>query len=433
MIVVTVYKKYFFMSLHNNYPDNKTIIDIQWLAKQIALNMQRYYAVKDKYNTDEKRQELEDFLIKRFAEVIVSLPNVDAQQYKEEFLKKVEPILYEVDLHMNLGLVNKKYREDILEKQAPGIMYSEDKKTAYFPIAIYGPPNNDEGLAQALANNYGFQLQPDNNQLIPSRVGCVKITEFYNPYFNTEILDPNSIGANKVREVMQEMRDKSALIIDVRGCPGGSPEMMRLLISYFFSEGTPINSYYTPLKALHKNTHPDVKIDPVDEFKTIKQPFKLEMPVYILINDQTFSAGESFAYAMQQMGKHNVEGKKELITLIGTKTGGGAHRPCPFPFIDYDPETQQGKINQEWYICLPFVNNINAHSETNWEDTKDGVKGVVPDPVITANQDALQVALQRIEYSQKIISDNQATLFSQPSDQVSLTKAKIKPDANNRP
>jgi C-terminal processing protease CtpA/Prc len=82
-------------------------------------------------------------------------------------------------------------------------------------------------------------------------------------------------------------------------------------------------------------------------------PRYVDKPVYILINQYTFSGGEQFAYDLKALHR---------ATLIGQTTGGGAN-----PGGDV-------WLNDHFSVFIPRGTAVNPYTGTNWEGT-----GVVPD------------------------------------------------------
>jgi C-terminal processing protease CtpA/Prc len=78
--------------------------------------------------------------------------------------------------------------------------------------------------------------------------------------------------------------------------------------------------------------------------------------VYVVINQNTFSAGEGFAYDMKVLHR---------ATLIGETTGGGAN------------PSRDVWLNDHFSITVPLGTAINPYTGTNWDGT-----GVAPDLVV---------------------------------------------------
>ena len=92
----------------------------------------------------------------------------------------------------------------------------------------------------------------------------------------------------------------------------------------------------------------------------------MDVIVYVLTSNNTFSAAEEFCYNLQNL-------KRDVI--VGEVTGGGAH-----PGDDH-------VLNKELCVFIPHGRAINPISGTNWE----GV-GVRPD-VEVPSEKAFEVAI----------------------------------------
>jgi tetratricopeptide (TPR) repeat protein len=92
-----------------------------------------------------------------------------------------------------------------------------------------------------------------------------------------------------------------------------------------------------------------------------------DVPLYVLTDENVFSAGEGFTHALQALGR---------ATVIGETTGGGAHITRPF------------MIGARFEAKIPWARAINPITGTNWE----GV-GVTPDVEVPSDE-ALDVALE---------------------------------------
>jgi hypothetical protein len=147
---------------------------------------------------------------------------------------------------------------------------------------------------RASLDNFGvYQLER-----LPGNIGHMDIRYFHRATW----------GADTIRAAMSFVTDMNALIIDLRECTGGYPDMIALFSSYLF-EGPPIhlNSIYWRDEEFTQEywTRSDI---PGRRF--------VGKSVYILVSKMTFSAGESFASILQT---------RQRARVIGEKTGGGAH------------------------------------------------------------------------------------------------------------
>lgn len=158
----------------------------------------------------------------------------------------------------------------------------------------------------------------------------------------------------KVDDIMNYFSTTDALIIDLRENGGGN-SLGLYWSSYFLEEDIPLTGTY--------ERRTDIKT----ELKTlaIKGRRRLDMPIFILTSNYTFSAAEAFAYDLQS---------RKRVTIVGEVTGGGAHPVDGMP------------LPKGYRLIVPYAESINPITKTNWE----GV-GVMPD-VMTKKEDALTKA-----------------------------------------
>jgi retinol-binding protein 3 len=157
-----------------------------------------------------------------------------------------------------------------------------------------------------------------------------------------------------VLAAMTFLAEARVIIIDVRENGGGSGDY---LSSYFLPYPTQLSgSYARESGTLTESwTRGDTSLAP-----------RLDVPLFILIGPNTFSAAESFAYDMQALKR---------ATLVGEPTGGGAHSVDVFPVAD----------RFEFYISTE--RSVSPVTGGNWEG-----KGVLPDIRVPAAS-ALEAAL----------------------------------------
>jgi C-terminal processing protease CtpA/Prc len=142
------------------------------------------------------------------------------------------------------------------------------------------------------------------------------------------------------------LRNTDALIIDLRGNGGGSPETVAYYMSYL-SEGAP----YTVVR-IHDRQRG------VIETKTTElgeRSYGKKKPVYVLTSVFTFSGGEEFAYDVQAF-------KRGVI--VGQTTGGGANPGGPH------------SLGHGFTVFVPMGLVKHPATGTNWEGV--GVKPDVP-------------------------------------------------------
>jgi len=167
------------------------------------------------------------------------------------------------------------------------------------------------------------------------------------------------VAGEKVRSVMNFLSDMDALIIDLRSLVmGGKPEMVSLISGYFFEEPTLLNrTYFRKENITDENW----------SYQVEGIRFPPDIPLYILVNGNVFSAGEAFTYSLQALDR---------AIVIGERTGGGAHL------------TKSFRINNRFEAKIPWGRTINPVTGTNWEGT-----GVIPDFEVKSDT-ALEIAME---------------------------------------
>lgn len=168
---------------------------------------------------------------------------------------------------------------------------------------------------------------------------------------------PATAAGQTAVAAMQFLANSEALIFDLRKCPGGSPGMVSLLISYLVDEWQ-----------VHLNTFYDRTGEAFFQNWTMawvpgrRLP---KVPVYVLTSDFTFSAAEEFTYNLKNMKR---------ATIVGEKTGGGAN---PGGGLD---------VVEDLQLFVPTGRAYNPIAKDNWEG-----KGIEPDIAVPADQ-ALEAA-----------------------------------------
>src|SRR5262245_10656678 len=255
----------------------------------------------------------------------------DAITDAEDFAAKLTEDLLAISHDKHLGV---NFSAQVIPKREPGANPPPD------------PATQEQRRAQVLRrNNCAFEKV----EWLPSNIGYLKFNGFAGP----ELCGPT------VTTAMNFLANVDALIIDLRGNGGGSPEMVAYICSYLFTERTHLNDLYNR------------KEDKTTEFwtKDVPGPRLAKQPVFVLTSKRTFSGAEEFTYNLKSLKR---------ATIIGETTGGGAHPVSAHP------------IDEHFVIGVPFARAVNPITHTNWE----GV-GVAPDVKVPA-ADALATALKLV-------------------------------------
>lgn len=195
-------------------------------------------------------------------------------------------------------------------------------------------------------DNYGF----GEVKVMEGNIGYLDLREFVDPKYS----------AGTLALTMNLMENTKAIIVDLRQNDGGSPEMVQLLASYFFSS-----------KPVHLANHYNRPKNELTQSWTLKNVQGTRMPdvdLYILTSSKTFSAAEAFSYELKCLKR---------ATIVGEKTAGGAHL------------TGSVIATDKFYLRIPQGRTTSPVTNANWE----GV-GVMPDIEINA-QRALDTAVAK--------------------------------------
>lgn len=190
-------------------------------------------------------------------------------------------------------------------------------------------PNFDTPTA-----NHGIQKV----ERLSGNIGYLRVDRFYQ--------------AEESRQAFEAALDQlgpcKAMVVDLRENHGGSDANV-LLASYFLPERTLLNRLVWR------------KHDPMDFWAgPSSRPELVQVPVYVLVSRKTFSAGEGFAYGLQQ---------RKRAVIVGEPTGGGANPNRFFP------------VGNDLEVSISIGRTVNPVSGINWE----GV-GVQPDVAVPADQ-----------------------------------------------
>lgn len=188
---------------------------------------------------------------------------------------------------------------------------------------------------------------------LPGNVGYLRIRMF---------LDA-APSAEQLALAMGMLAHTGALIVDVRGSPGGEPAGVANVIGHFLSARTPtVRVQGSDESAPDRTFHAEPRT-----------PAYTDRPLFVLVDNDTGSGAEEFAYDLQAMKRATLVGE----TTAGAATPGG-YRPLAHGFVAF----------------IPMQIVANTLTGTNWE----GV-GVVPDvavPAAEALSKAHRLALEAI-------------------------------------
>ncbi|MDZ7625513.1 MAG: S41 family peptidase [Ignavibacteriaceae bacterium] len=231
-------------------------------------------------------------------------------------------------------------------------------------------------------NNFGFKKV----EMLEGGIGYIDLRGFAQ--------SPDAFDVAKI--AMNFIKNSNAVIFDLRKNNGGSPEMIKFILSYFFDKPTHLNDLYWRDENRTEEFWTNEKVDG----KRMS-----DVPVFVLTSNKTFSGGEEFAY--------NVLTQKRG-TIIGEVTGGGANPGGMFP------------AGNGLAVFIPTGRAINPITKTNWEGV--GVKPDIELPADDALDKALELAKPEAEkHKQKILSEAE-TNFSEFRNRLDKAEALFSTD-----
>jgi len=201
--------------------------------------------------------------------------------------------------------------------------------------------------------NFGFKRVEN----LTGNIGCLDLRYLS----NAEYAGQTAVAA------MNFLAGADAIIIDIRDTPGGYPNMVQLLCSYFVKG--------TREGRTHLNTFQRRFDDSIEQFWTqayVPGPRLYDTDLYVLTSQYTGSGAEELAYNLRNL---------ERATLVGESTGGAAH------------PVRSVVIENDFVMNLPEGRPINPISGTNWEGV--GVEPHVAVPAERAFDTAYLMALEK--------------------------------------
>jgi peptidase S41-like protein len=212
------------------------------------------------------------------------------------------------------------------------------------PFANQPPP--------AAPQEAGFEVKR-----LEGNIGYLRLARFVPP----DVFNP---AADKA---MRSLADTTVLIVDMRGNGGGHPASVAYLASFFFDPKRPVQMSSLVWRNRGTTTFR------TEAFRTSPTSVQYtDKPVYILVDQKTYSAAEAFAYDLQVLKR---------ATIVGTKTRGGANAGG------------LKDLGSDLFVVVPIGRAENPVSHSNWDGT-----GVLPDVQATpevAESTAITLALRK--------------------------------------
>lgn len=236
--------------------------------------------------------------------------------------------------------------------------------------AATAPAASDDGSGQsnafwrnlALENNHGLTEM----RVLPGNIRYLKLAPFH--WVNDE-------SGRAYDDAMRFLGGGEAIIIDLRGNGGGNGAGVQYLTSHFLGPDVLLQTFYLRGEA------------PAQSRTLFNVPAGrlTGKPLYVLIDGGVASAGEEFAYHVEQF---------HLGELIGAKTAGAANNNELMP------------VSPGFILSVSTGRPVHAVSGTNWEGV--GVSPTLDTPPAEALDVAQSRALAALAVSKTATADEKA-------------------------
>lgn len=265
----------------------------------------------------------------------------------ERVFKSIDSLFQSEIKTENFSSLDKKdFAENLTQKLRT---VTKDKHFFVKYLPDYSPQNKISDKEQEKQNNFSNSLENFGFEKVERLEGNIG-------YINYKGFAAQKSSAKALEAAMNFVENTNALIIDLRENGGGDNSMLIEFCSYFFDKKTEL--YTTYFRNSGKTVRNRTK-------SNVLGKKYLNKNIYFLTSQKTFSAGEAFAYFLQE---------RKLATVIGEKTGGAAN-PVDHYYID-----------NQYLLLVPDGKITSTYSGKNWEHT-----GVIPDTIVT-QENALRTA-----------------------------------------
>jgi hypothetical protein len=202
-----------------------------------------------------------------------------------------------------------------------------------------GPPSNEAGRR----DHWGL----GRVDVLPGNVGYMKVNAF----------DGSPAAMAATSAALKFLEGTDAMIFDFRGMGGGSAEQSNFLISHFVGADTVPSLVVTDRSRGTRRVRYTLA--------SVPGLRRTDIPVWILTDRGTASAGEDFSFVLQRLGR---------ATVVGDRTAGAGHNNATVP------------LGAGFSASISYTRVADARTGAEWERV-----GVQPD--VRANPgDALTVA-----------------------------------------
>jgi acetyl esterase/lipase len=229
-------------------------------------------------------------------------------------------------------------------------------------IAMAGSPMGPGGAG----GSGGVRTGIERVERLDGNVGYLKLS-----------LIAGTSAFDAVAQALRSLDGTDAMILDLRAVPGGTAPMSDFIVSHFLPPDIQLISGFSPAtgETFHRHT-----------LREVPGPRRLDVPLYVLVDRGTASAGEAVPFVLQNLGR---------ATIVGERTAGAGRMVSFFPAA------------LGLSVGLSTTQMFEESSGRQFERT-----GVVPD-IATTSADALTAAL---EHAHETMRATQQPAAAGPAD-----------------
>jgi len=321
-------------------------------------------------------------------QALFSQETILSAAYKKETIEKLTLLIQDFYIYPNVA---KKTSEHLYKQYEAGYFDKCKDNETFATVLTESVQSVNKDKHMRIMSNEPY-IAPQNNLEAKSahRMGQInnyrslnhgfkelKIMEGNVAYLDLRMFAPMERAKEIADAYMKLLSLSEAVIIDLRHNGGGNPSMVQYLCSYFFDKKLHLNSLYYR------------EGDRTEEFWTLEEvggKKLVDIPLFIMIGEETFSGAEEFSYNMQT---------QKRATLIGQTSAGAAN-----------PGGTRG-INENLSVFIPTGRAINPITNTSWE----GV-GVQPE-IRTKKEETLEQAHMLAQKAADFLRKNKLETYIQ--------------------
>lgn len=216
-----------------------------------------------------------------------------------------------------------------------------DRHLRLFPGRPGGPPQGAGGAAG------GGSGVVERAEILEGNVGYVRLAG---------TMRPAQDALDAVTAAFRTVGNADAVIVDLRGVPGGSPVMVDWIASHFVAPGVPFVRVY------NRREGTDIVRTALAE---VDGPRRLDVPLYVLVDEGSASAAEAVPFILQSLGR---------AIIVGQRTRGAGRNNA---IVD---------VGSGFAASVTFTRVTDPRTGRGWEGT-----GIQPD-IAVPSADALTAA-----------------------------------------